>query len=241
MPCRALVLGSLLIFGASCRKEGEASDRPGALSESTAASKRAPGAHEHGGEAKAPPPPLRRYQAAPFQQSFVSLVGSGKRVNLTTFERVSAELEARGTAPSSLRISIELGSAVTNDRLLTKRITGSGHFAVADHPTATFTTSSIEPAKENRASYRMRGELRLGGRAHEAVLLAEMGATKDALTVEVKQALSSDDWRTAFGGGSEPVLGSTFTLQAKLTFPFATDPERPASPAAIAAEAGRAQ
>ena len=105
---------------------------------------------------------LEELTSAPFQQSILSIVGSGKPLNLNTFEKLSAEIKVRGDIPEALRFTVDMGSGATNSDDVTTLLRGPAHFNAAQHPQATFISSEVSPTA-SPGDFVFRGELALAG------------------------------------------------------------------------------
>jgi polyisoprenoid-binding protein YceI len=164
------------------------------------------------------------WQAAPFQSSAITLVGGlGGQARAWTFERFTASLRMKGTAPVNLEVEIETGSAAASEPSLKVRLADVTLLNTAAHPSATFRTAELREISRagDVVTYSASGVLSLVGRTHSVTVPLEVTRSADGLTLRVATGLDRAAWGAAFAGSEAGVFDDQLQVRARLVFPTA--------------------
>jgi polyisoprenoid-binding protein YceI len=158
----------------------------------------------------------RTLASAPFQESVLSIVGQGKRVNVLTFQRLNAQLTMKGREPSALTLTAQVGSGASNDPKVIERLTDKNLLGAKAHPEARVELDKIEGAAP---SLTLTGTLHLRGAKHKVTVPARFEIKPGGVELNADMVLSIQVWREV-GKTLPDDLGDRFQVVSKLWFPF---------------------
>lgn len=166
--------------------------------------------------------PVRKLAAAPYQQSFVTLVGhSGGAITASTFERFEAELTAEGERPQALEVRIRTLSGVGSDARAVTALRGKDFLESGKHPVATFRSTEVSRFAPGR--YAVAGSLELRGKKHEVRVPVTARRDGGALVIEGRFTMDADDWTRALDTKHDLVFRDRLDVMLRLQFPLAQE------------------
>ena len=107
---------------------------------------------------------------------------------------------------SSVTITIEAASVMTDTPDLTKHLQTADFFDVAKYPQATFTSTGIKPTGDKGAPYNVTGNLQLHGVTKSITFPAMIQLTPEAVTVESTFAINRKDFGINFAGAADNLI-----------------------------------
>ena len=166
-------------------------------------------------------------RAAPFQSSAITLIGTvGKQPQAWTFQRFTADLRLKASAPTALEVVIDTGSTATSAPALKLRLASEDLLNVAAHPQATFRATELRELSRagEVVTYAATGVLTLAGRTHTATIPLEISRSGQTTLVQLTTSIDGRAWHTAFRRPAEGVFDDRLQLQARLVFPAVASP-----------------
>jgi polyisoprenoid-binding protein YceI len=144
------------------------------------------------------------------------------RPHAWTFQRFTADLRVKGSAPTGLEVVIETGSTATSDPALKVRLASAGLFNVALHPQASFRTSALREVSRagEVTTYAATGLLTLAGKSHAATIPLEIGQRAEAIVARLTTTVDGAAWRRGFDSSADGVFDDRLQLEARLEFPL---------------------
>lgn len=116
-------------------------------------------------------------------------------------------------AASRVRVVIDATSLWSDDERLTEHLKSADFFEVESYPTATFTSSSIEPGEEG---FSVSGNLELHGVTKGIVFPATIGVGEGRITVQAEFFIQRFDWNIVYPGRPDDLIRDEVVIRLDL-------------------------
>jgi polyisoprenoid-binding protein YceI len=150
-----------------------------------------------------------KYLIAPDNSKFEFFASKVTGSHHGSFGKFSGAIDFNGQAEnSSVTISIDTASVITETPDLTKHLQTPDFFDVAKYPQATFTSTEIKRAgdKDKGGLYNVTGNLQLHGVTKAITFPAVIVVTPDAVTVDSTFSINRKDFGINFAGAADNLI-----------------------------------
>lgn len=125
-----------------------------------------------------------------------------------TFKRFKGQLQLNTTDPalSSVEVEIEMGSVKTDQTKLDGHLQGDDFFNVPKYPTATFKSTKIGKASDNKSTHAIEGNLTLRGVTKGVSFPATVSVTSKSVTVKSEFKINRKDFGVSYPGMKDDLI-----------------------------------
>lgn len=128
------------------------------------------------------------------------------------FHDFSGEVTVADGAPQSVTIDIDTNSIYSDTERLTEHLKSADFFDVEQYPTATFTSTSIEPGAA-AGEYTVAGDLELHGVTKNIRFPATIEVMPDGVTADAEFSIKRFDWNINYEGKADDLIRDEVLLQ----------------------------
>ena len=120
---------------------------------------------------------------------------------------------------SKVEIEIDTDSIFTDPDMLVKHLKSPEFFDVANHPKASFVSTSITPGAEGGATHTVKGKLTMHGETKDISFPATIAVTDKAVTAKAKFSFNRQDWKIAYKGKADDLVRDDVLMELDVTAP----------------------
>ena len=152
-----------------------------------------------------------------------------------TFHEFDGDIRFQGDAATGVDFTINVASLETDNERLDNHLRSADFFDVANHPTARFTSTSIQPITSPSAeghTHEVTGNLEMRGTSKEIRFPVSVAETTDGLRVVSQFTINRHDWGVSFKGAPDDLIRDDVLIRLDLfvpSDPAAASPDTPVS------------
>lgn len=151
---------------------------------------------------------------------FIGAKAVGQHVGV--FRNFDGRVSLNGTTPVRIDFEIDPASVKTDAERLDKHLQTGDFFDVANHPRATFTSSSITPAPPGTgggSTHTITGVLDLRGVKKEVTFPVKVEQTPEGIHATSEFTINRHDWNVSFKGAPDNLIKDEVLMQLDMWFP----------------------
>ncbi|HKR66985.1 MAG TPA: YceI family protein [Thermoanaerobaculia bacterium] len=133
------------------------------------------------------------------------------------FKNFDGTIEYVGGKPTRVSFDIDLASVETDTPKLTEHLKTPDFFDVANHPKATFTSTSL--TQTGTDTYELRGTLDLHGVQKEVTIPVKAATTPEGVRTTSEFTINRQDWGIAYKGMADDLIKDNVLIKLNLMFP----------------------
>jgi len=157
------------------------------------------------------------------EKSSIKFVGAKvTRDHTGEFKNFDGSIDYAGGQPQQISFTIDLNSIETDTPDLTKHLKTPDFFDVAKYPTATFTSTGLEPAAAGApagTTHMLRGTLDLHGMQKEVVVPVKAEQTAEGVRATSDFTINRHDWGISYKGMADDLIKDNVLIKLDLSFP----------------------
>ncbi len=136
------------------------------------------------------------------------------------FEKFSGKLALKdGKLPQAVSVDIDMGSVTTDADKLTKHLQTGDFFQVAQYPTATFYSTSIEEGGDAGVTHVINGHLTMRGVTKKVSFPAKATFSDKQIEVSSEFSINRKDWGIVYPGKPDDLIRDQVLLKLHIVVP----------------------
>ena len=222
MTYRSLLFAVSLTLMVSACKESEISDKPAAAVAEPAAVTATDTAASAAAAGTLPTPGPSASKVIK-EKSKIEFVGAKvTRDHQGRFNKFDGWIDYTAGKPSQIAFDIDLNDIWTDEEKLTGHLKSPDFFDVAQHPKATFVSTSLTEApagSPNGATHTLKGNLTLHGVTKEVTVPVVAQQTAEGVRTKSEFTINRHDWGISYKGAADDLIKDNVLIKLDLLFP----------------------